>query len=173
MYNLNKQLFFRLLLRRPDGLLDWHNNILQSSRTNQYVKDNMHRQYSLYGSFQNLSSALDLSNNDSPNLSLQRHFNSATPIEEIAYTATSASNGTSNLLYHPQTYGISRVQNGDNENLYRVESESPRVNDRHRNEYDTHIKSSIPRFLMSPQRESPPRTMDTKSPLRLNSKMFH
>ena len=126
----------------------------------------MHRQYSLYGSFQNLSSTLDMSNNDSPNLSLGRHYNTSTQNEEITYFATQTN---SNPTYHPPVYQISGVANNE-ANLYGLES--PRIIGRTKNEYDVPIKTSIPRFLMSPQRESPQRSVETKSPLRLNLSML-
>ena len=47
----------RLLLRRPDGLTEWHRSVLASQGShNQSHKDrNYRRQLSEYGTFQNLS----------------------------------------------------------------------------------------------------------------------
>merc|ERR1712227_1084448 len=67
----------RLLLRRPDGLCDWHKHISTSSR-GPGVRDrlNYRRQLSEYGTFQNLPRGRRSSLDESPCSSIGRHYSS-------------------------------------------------------------------------------------------------
>ena len=47
--------FSRLLIRRPDGLLEWHQSILNNSKKRGFNGHLFRRQLSEYGTFQNLS----------------------------------------------------------------------------------------------------------------------
>lgn len=76
----------RLLIRRPDGLLEWHQSILNNSKKRGFNGHLFRRQLSEYGTFQNLSKARRDSIDNSPNSSIGRQFNTISPLAQNIQT---------------------------------------------------------------------------------------
>jgi len=188
----------RLLLRRPDGLCDWHKHISTSSR-GPGVRDrlNYRRQLSEYGTFQNLPRVRRSSLDESPCSSIGRHY-SSTPTSSSPRQHRNGEN-----VYGSTPSPLVPAQTRPVDNVYGVSPlQSPLLSPQHQPKqysqqqpvYEVPV-NSLPRFLQTPpgHNDRPSRlSMDQRqsnvprlyqdsmpsmyghniSPLKLNQTMF-
>jgi len=163
----------RLLLRRPDGLADWHRSILSARQGRDQRHRNFRRQLSEYGTFQNISRVSRSSVDSSPCSSIGRHYSSppqAMTTENVygaPPTRDQAVYGASDPVYELPLNSLPRFLQSPSSSRTTYTSSPSRLYER---------RTSVPRIYSDQnpvrgQGDSSPYGF-TSVPLKLNQTMF-